>query len=149
MTQVLSPRAHNRALLARQFFLGRVDLSPAATIEHLVGMQAQQPRDPYIGLWSRLETFDPETLSTRLPDRQAVRGPVMRSTLHLLAADDALTVRPLRQPAIERAFRVGSPLARALAGIDLDALLAKARTLLESKPLTRAELGRLLVQDWP
>src|SRR5205809_6112746 len=133
MTEAISPRTLNRALLARQFLLERTTLSPTHAVEHLVGLQAQQPRDPYLGLWSRLQAFDPDALSNLLAERQAVRGPFMRSTLHLLTADDALTVRPLLQPAIERAFRVGSPFARALAGIDLDALLAKARTLLESK----------------
>jgi len=53
---VLSQRELNRALLSRQLLLDRVDLpekaSPRraavlATIEHLVGLQAQAPFPPY------------------------------------------------------------------------------------------------------
>ena len=45
----LSLRAVNRALLARQLLLERVPDSALDTIEHLVGLQAQVPVDPYVG----------------------------------------------------------------------------------------------------
>jgi hypothetical protein len=56
---VLDRRTLNRSLLARQLLLERVDLPPVDAVEHLVGMQAQVPLDPYVGLWSRLREFDP------------------------------------------------------------------------------------------
>jgi len=37
--------------------LDRKRLNPLDTVERLVGMQAQVPRDPYVGLWSRLAGF--------------------------------------------------------------------------------------------
>ena len=67
--QVLSQRAVNRALLARQLLLDRPRLPGAGperaaqvigTIEHLVGLQAQAPFPPYFGLNSRLDGFRPD-----------------------------------------------------------------------------------------
>ncbi|MEA2146377.1 MAG: hypothetical protein QOG59_1964, partial [Solirubrobacteraceae bacterium] len=63
---VLSLRALNRALLARQLLLARVSMAPGEAVEHLVGMQAQEPQAPYLGLWSRLADFSPEALSELL-----------------------------------------------------------------------------------
>ena len=76
---VLGSRALNRATLERQLLLRRSDLPVLATIEHLVGMQAQVPLNPYIGLWSRLERFDPDELGRLLVDREVVRIVAMRA----------------------------------------------------------------------
>ncbi|MBA3451383.1 MAG: winged helix DNA-binding domain-containing protein [Chloroflexia bacterium] len=63
--QVLNARQLNRALLARQLLLRRENRTSIDTVEHLVDMQAQVPSNPYLGLWSRLEEFQPEEVSRR------------------------------------------------------------------------------------
>lgn len=77
---MLGPRALNRALLARRMPLARDRMSALAAIEHLVGMQAQAPLAPYIGLWSRLDEFRPESLAAAIVERRAVRTSLMRAT---------------------------------------------------------------------
>src|SRR4051794_27691274 len=99
---VLSLRALNRALLARQFLLRRAQLSAAETIAHLVGMQAQAPNPPYVGLWTRLDGFRHEELSGLIQNRGAVRIALMRSTIHLVTAEDCLFLRPLLQSVLDR-----------------------------------------------
>ena len=120
-----------------------------ATLEHLVGLQAQAPLAPYVGLWSRLAGFDADE---RWPapsiDRRAVRISLMRSTIHLVTADDALRLRPFVQPVLERVFR-GSSFARDLAGLDLAEVLAAGRSLLAAEPRTRAALGPVLAARFP
>jgi hypothetical protein len=148
-SDLLSRRALNRALLARQLLLRRWSMTALAAIERLGGMQAQAPNAPYVGLWTRLEGFRPEELSRLLADRQAVRMAVMRGTVHLMSARDALALRPLMQPIYDRDLRVNSSFAPRIEGMDLDALRAAARTVVEQEPRTNAEIGRLLRARWP
>ena len=94
-SDVLSPRALNRATLARQMLLERAGRSVADAVEHLVGMQAQIPNDPYIGLWARLEPFDPQELSGLIRDRLALPGaPQMLLQLGVAHTAQATARRP-------------------------------------------------------
>jgi hypothetical protein len=146
--QVLGPRALNRALLARQLLLERANMPPATAVRHLVGMQAQIPTDPYFGLWSRLRDFRPEALSQLIEQRAAVRIVVMRGTLHLVMADDALELRALVQPALTRIL-AANPLGRNTEGIALDRLLAAGRAAVANGPMTLTDLRDVLARQWP
>src|SRR5262245_32831848 len=101
---VLTRRALNRSLLERQMLLRRVTMPVDSAIEHLVGLQAQEPGDPYVGLWSRLDGFDPAELSRLIEGRRAVRMTLLRATIHLVTAADCLAMRPVLQPVSERVF---------------------------------------------
>lgn len=144
---VLSTRALNRATLARQLLLEPAPLDVPAALTHLVGLQAQAPTPPYFGLHTRLRGFRPEALSALIERREAVRIALMRSTIHLVTAADALALRPVVQPALDRQVR-GS-YGRALEGLDPDELADAARTALEGGPLTFAAMGQRLGERWP
>ncbi|MFE5208891.1 winged helix DNA-binding domain-containing protein [Streptomyces sp. NPDC056600] len=143
----LTRRALNRAFLARQLLLERVPSSAHAVVEHLAGLQAQDPQAPYVGLWTRMRDFDAEELSTLLLERSAVRLALQRSTVHLVTAEDCRLLRPTLRPGIERA--VGPRVWRQLDGVDPAELEATGRAWLDEQPRSSAELSRLLAGRWP
>ncbi|MGW2277702.1 winged helix DNA-binding domain-containing protein [Streptomyces sp. NPDC001770] len=143
---VLSARALNRATLHRQLLLERSEMSPKEAVAHLVGLQAQNTRPPYFQLFSRLTDFDPAALSTLMESREVVRIVTLRSTIHTHTADDALTVRPLVQPARDRELRL---FRQGLTGVDLDRLKEISRALVEERPRTVQELRTALLAEWP
>ena len=145
---VLDRLTLNRTLLARQHLLERIARPPADEIEHLVGLQAQVPRDPYLALWSRLRDFHPAELERLLIERQIVRMTLMRTTIHLVTARDASTLRAVMQGVCERGFR-SSPFARRLAGVDLNAVTTAGAEILTERPRTISDLGKVLATRWP
>src|SRR4051794_34206817 len=142
---MLSTRELNRALLARQLLLERKRLKPLDTVERLVGMQAQVPRDPYVGLWSRLEGFRAASLSSAIDRRDAVRMPFLRATLHLVSRRDALALRPLVDAVADRSLHSQSPFGRAIEGVDVRELTSFASALLAEQPGRVPSSGRC----WP
>jgi hypothetical protein len=144
----LGRRALNRALLARQLLDERHRIEPLDALDQLVGMQAQAPLAPYVGLWSRLDRFRPETLSTAMLDKAAVRISLMRATIHLVTSPDALWLRPLLAPVLERGFG-SSAFARRLARVDLPEVVAAGRDLLSARPMTTPDLASQLADRCP
>jgi DNA glycosylase AlkZ-like len=147
--RVLTKRALNRALLERQLLLRRRRMPPLEAVERLVALHSQVPRDPYVALWSRIEPFRAETLSDALEERRAVRMTLLRGTLHLVTARDAIGMRTLVQPGIERVIYGSSPLRRAVGSVDMDELFAALRAWLEERPRRRAELVKEIGALWP
>ena len=143
----LSRRALNRALLERQGLLRRVCEPATKTIERLVGLQAQEPPDPYVALWARLEDFDPAELSDLISHRAVVRASMMRATIHIATAGDYLRIQGLTGDVLIRTYM--SQFRRHLAGIDLVEIGTATRELLRGESRTRAELAKELAKRWP
>ena len=147
--RVLTLRELNRATLERQMLVRRQKLPAAEAIEHLVGLQAQTPNPPYVGLWTRLEGFHPDELARLITDRRAVRIALMRNTIHLVTTRDCLKLRPLLQPIFDRALYANRTHRAGIDGMDVEAVVAAGRALLEERPRTAKELGELLQVRWP
>lgn len=133
-----------RATLARQGLLARArpaDIGDA--LERFGGLQAQEPKPPFAALWSRVDGFQRDQLHAALHAREAVRGTLMRTTLHTVSAADYRALRGALEPAMERGMRARTK------GLDLDRVLAAARPLLEERPRTFGELRSLLAAKLP
>jgi hypothetical protein len=99
--RVLTERALNRALLARQLLLERAKLPIPRALERIGGIQNQYAPSGYAGLWTRLEGFERDALTRALERRTVVQGTLMRVTIHLVSARDywllAAGIRRARQ----------------------------------------------------
>ncbi|NEA36007.1 winged helix DNA-binding domain-containing protein [Streptomyces sp. SID13031] len=143
---VLSPRAINRATLARQLLLERSDLSVAQAVERLAGMQGQEPKHPYVGLWSRLSDFADADLTAAAAAREVVRATLFRGTLHLVTAEDYLRFRTTLNPVLEAGLKL---LGDRAAGLEPEKVAAAARQLLAVEPLTFTEVRDALQAQFP
>jgi hypothetical protein len=144
----LTRRDLNRALLARQLLLRRELRTALDTVRHLVAMQAQNPDPPYVGLWSRLDGFRPDELAQLVTARKVVRIANLRSTIHLVTAEDCLPLRELVQPVIERGYASNQG-KRLGPDVDRAALVATGRSLVDTQPRTFGELGAALAPTFP
>ncbi|MGQ4266622.1 winged helix DNA-binding domain-containing protein [Nocardiopsis changdeensis] len=145
---VLDDRALNRASLARQGLLEPSDRSALDMVSHLCGLQAQEPQEPFVGLWSRLRGFEAPALSDLLAGRRVVRLPLMRRTIHLMVAEDVLAWRSRFDTMLRQ--KVTGVYRRELDGVDLDELEAAGRAVLaDGEPRTTAELVDAVIDRWP
>ena len=130
--------------------LRRQSMSAPDALEYLVGMQAQAPNAPYVGLWSRLEGFRHEELSALVADRRAVRMTLLRGTIHLVSVRDCMALRPVLQSALERdVYRNTTYGGHRLVDLDIAAVFAAGRELVATEPMTNAQLRDALGARWP
>jgi hypothetical protein len=142
VTRVLTERELNRALLARQLLLERAKTPIPRALERIGGIQAQYAPSMYIGLWSRLEGLERDTVTRALERRSVIQGSMMRATIHLVSKRDYWPfVVGIRRGMREWWLRTH--------GRDLDAKTIaandrKVRRAFKCGTLTRAELERIV-----
>jgi uncharacterized protein YcaQ len=138
--RTLTQRELNRALLARQLLLERRRSSLPRALERIGGIQAQYAPSMYIGLWSRLEDFERESLTRALARRSVVQGTLLRSTIHLVSPADwwrwSAAIRERRR---EHWLRYHEPTAS-----DMAVAARTVRRALADGPLRRKELVDLI-----
>ena len=135
--RVLTAAELNRATLARQMLLKRHRLDSVEAIERLVGLQAQAPASPYIALWTRLAGFKAAALDKAFRERRAVKGTLMRVTLHAVSARDFVRFWPAVMPSL-RTWRQ-QVLRRQKLQVSLDEI-AEMALAFASEPRTGPEL---------
>jgi hypothetical protein len=143
--RILSQKALNRALLARQLLLERSDADLIQAVEQVAGLQTQYAPSAYIGLWSRLRSFRRDDLTRALEQRRLVQGTLMRSTIHIVSARDY----PLLAAGIRRGRREWWIRAQGsqLDHVNVDAAADRLRHHLASGPLRQADLMERMAAD--
>lgn len=144
--QTLSQAELNRATMARQLLTERASRPVPAAVSELCALQAQEPRPPYLALWSRLADFEARALHAAVHGGQVLRVTLLRATLHLVAAADYPMLRAPLQPVLSQAY---TRLKERAAGIELDQVLPAARTAYAAGPLTFEELRTRLAAQFP
>jgi hypothetical protein len=146
----LSTRALTRTLWVRQQLVpGHHTVAGAVEmVAHLIGLQAQDNRPPYLSLAARIDDFDPLDLSERLECRELVRFRTMRGTVHVLTPHDALTLRPWVQPTLDR-VSASNAQNKPAAHLTNDVLTAAARKIADGGAVAIAELSARLAEEFP
>ena len=140
---ILTSRALNRALLARQLLLQRSTLSIPDAVDQIGGLQTQYTPSGYVGLWTRLAGFERAALTRALEERTVIQATLMRVTIHVVSRREywlyALGVRQARREQWRRS--VGR-----LTGAgeeDMQAAADRIRAALADGPRSVKELGDL------
>ena len=115
----------NRAVLARQMLLQRSGLPVHRVVERMSGVQAQYIPSAYVGLWSRMEAFERDTLTRALQRGSVVQATLMRGTIHLVSRADywpiAAAIRDTMRDwwlRVTRSDRTAAEMARAASGLE-------------------------------
>lgn len=130
----------------RQWLAARVDADAEQVATHLLGLQAQEPFEPYVGVFSRTRDADPADLAGALLERRVARTHVMRRTVHLHPRADALLLRALHDDMLRQ--RSGHVLAQvrdaagARVAVDAVALAEATAPLFDAGPRRLRDVGR-------
>ena len=137
----------NRTLLARQLLVERKGRDPLDVFQQLIALQSQVPNPPYIGLWTRLESFERRQLTNLLEARRVARAPWIRSTLDLVMEEDHQRFQAVIQPALVRGLR--SFFGKQVQAFDTDRLVALAKPFLDSQEPAIGALCAYLLEHQP
>jgi hypothetical protein len=141
--QRLTTAALNRALLARQGLLERLDGGLVKAVEAIGALQAQAWSAPPAALWSRVEGFEPKALYAALHKGDLVTGTLLRATLHLVSAREhpayAAVAEEERGPHWRRT--------KDEPGDEVEELLTKLRAYARRTPRSAEDVGAF-VEDW-
>jgi hypothetical protein len=143
--RTLTQRELNRALLARQGLLERLEPPLPRFVERIGGLQTQYAPSGYIGSWSRLEGFERDQLTRALERRTVVQATLMRSTIHMISRRDywpiVTAVREHRRRWWLQATR------HAVSERNLEACAGRIRAALADGPQRRSALMKELGLD--
>ncbi len=137
--RTLTIRELNRATLARQMLLERAPLTISQAVEHIAGMQSQALSAPYIGLWTRLHSFDRAEMTRLIRERALVKATLIRGTLHLVTAADYLRFRSTIQPVLDLGLAAITK-NRDKGGFDPAVVLEEGRAFLAETPRSFADI---------
>ena len=126
--------------------LERHDVPPAKAVSLLGGLQAQEPRPPFVALWSRID--EPDALLDAIRAGDVVRATMMRGTLHLVSKADFRALRGALQPGLDQITQ-GVLKARKATDVDPAAVGKEARRLLKGGGMTFNELRPKLAKKFP
>jgi DNA glycosylase AlkZ-like len=141
--QPMTTTALNRALLARQGLLERLDLPLVDAVEAVGALQAQYWPAPPAALWSRVEGSEPEALYAALRDGDLVTGTLLRATLHLVSAREHPAYAAVAAEAAGHHWRRTDD----EPGAEVGQLLTKLRTYASRTPRSGEEIGAF-VEEW-
>jgi hypothetical protein len=141
--QRMTTTALNRALLARQGLLERLDLPLVDAVEAIGAVQAQYWPAPPAALWSRVEGFEPGALYAALEAGELVVGTLLRATLHVVSAREHPAYAAVAAEAVGHHWRRTDD----EPGAEVGQLLTKLRSYASRTPRSAEEIGAF-VEEW-
>lgn len=129
-------------LLGRQLLGRDHGLAMDGVLEHIGGVNAQQPGAAALAMHNRLPEVAVADIRARIEDGRWVRANLMRGTVHLVTARQFATWRLALQPALIRAVRAFQP--RLMREVDVQDIVEAGHEVLAASPhgLSRASLGQ-------